>query len=194
MFLQKPSDHDDPQLTKLGASRRFLIKAGLSTCTLLALPAAYASNPRTTIKQLALHNLHTGEKVKSVYWEKGRYIPGALREIEKVLRDHRTGKTHAIDLRLLDLMQLLHRRMGARKEFQVISGYRSPETNRMLALHNHGVAKQSLHMQGKAIDIRLPEFSLADLRKAALSLKVGGVGYYPDSNFVHLDTGHVRYW
>ena len=138
--------------------------------------------------------MHTGERVKSVYWEKGRYIPGVLRDIEKILRDHRTGKTHAIDLRLLDILQLLYSRMGARKEIQVISGYRSPETNKMLALHNNSVAKQSLHMQGKAIDIRLPEFSLAELRKAALSLKVGGVGYYPDSNFIHLDTGHVRYW
>ncbi|SDY08219.1 DUF882 domain-containing protein [Nitrosomonas sp. Nm58] len=192
MLLQEPNDHD--QLTKLGASRRHFFKAGLSACTMLALPAAYANNPRTTVKQLTLHNLHTGEKVKSVYWEKGRYISGALRDIEKILRDHRTGKTHIIDLRLLDMMQLLHSRMGARKEFQVISGYRSPETNRMLAMHNHGVAKQSLHMQGKAIDIRLPEFSLTDLRKAALSLKVGGVGYYPDSNFVHLDSGDVRYW
>lgn len=193
MLLQKPGDRDD-QLTEQGAGRRFFMKAGLSACTLLALPAAYASNPRTAVKQLVLLNLHTGERVKSVYWEKGRYIPGALREIEKVLRDHRTGKMHAIDLRLLDMMQLLHSRMGARKEFQVVSGYRSPETNQMLSMQNHGVAKRSLHMQGKAIDIRLPEFSLANLRKAALSLKVGGVGYYPNSNFVHLDTGHVRYW
>lgn len=192
MLLQKASDHH--QITKPGASRRFFIKAGLSACTLLALPAAYASNPRTSIKQLALLNLHTGERVQSVYWEKGRYISGALREIEKVLRDHRTGKAHAIDLQLLDMMQLLHGRMGAKKEFQVISGYRSPETNKMLALNNNRVAKRSLHMQGKAIDIRLPEFSLANLRKAALSLKVGGVGYYPNSNFIHLDTGHVRYW
>lgn len=193
MLLQKSNDHDY-QLTEQETGRRFFIKAGLGACTLLALPTAYASTPRTSMKQLALLNLHTGERVKSVYWEKGRYIPGALREIEKILRDHRTGKTHAIDLRLLDMMQLLHSRMGAKKEFQVISGYRSPETNQMLALQNHGVAKQSLHMQGKAIDIRLPEFSLANLRKAALSLKVGGVGYYPNSNFIHLDTGHVRYW
>jgi uncharacterized protein YcbK (DUF882 family) len=197
MFAQRVNNHNH-QLTKLGASRRFFIKTGLSACTLLALPAAYARKPKTPVKQpvkhLALLNLHTGERVKSVYWEKGRYIPSVLRDIEKILRDHRTGRTHAIDLRLLDILQLLSSRMGAKKEFQVVSAYRSPETNKMLALHNNGVAKQSLHMQGKAIDIRLPEFSLADLRKAALSLKVGGVGYYPDSNFIHLDTGHVRYW
>lgn len=193
MLLQKTNEHDH-QLTEQGTARRFFFKAGLGVCALLALPTAYASAPRTSVKQLALLNLHTGERVKSVYWEKGRYIPGALREIEKVLRDHRTNKMHAIDLRLLDLMQLLHSRMGAKKEFQVVSGYRSPETNQMLAMQNNGVAKQSLHMQGKAIDIRLPEFSLANLRKAALSMKVGGVGYYPNSNFIHLDTGHVRYW
>ncbi|MDV6343852.1 MULTISPECIES: DUF882 domain-containing protein [unclassified Nitrosomonas] len=194
MFLQG-ANNDNNQLTELDVSRRFFIKTGLSACTLLALPAAaYASKPKTTVKQLALLNLHTGERVKSVYWEKGRYISSSLRDIEKILRDHRTGKTHIIDLRLLDILQFLYSRMGARKEFQVISGYRSPETNKMLALQNHGVAKQSLHMQGRAIDIRLPEFSLADLRKAALSLKVGGVGYYPNSNFIHLDTGNVRYW
>ncbi|WP_090687802.1 DUF882 domain-containing protein [Nitrosomonas sp. Nm34] len=197
VFAQGVNNYNH-QLTKLGASRRFFIKTGLSACTLLALPAAYARKPKTPIKQpvkqLALLNLHTGERVKSVYWEKGRYIPSVLRDIEKILRDHRTGRTHAIDLRLLDILQLLSSRMGAKKEFQVVSGYRSPETNKMLALHNSSVAKQSLHMQGKAIDIRLPEFSLADLRKAALSLKIGGVGYYPDSNFIHLDTGHVRYW
>lgn len=194
MFLQKTRDHNYPQLTKLGAGRRHFFKAGLSVCAMLALPTAYAAYPKTPVKQLALLNLHTGERVKSVYWEKGRYIPGALKDIEKVLRDHRTGKTHAIDLRLLDMMQLLHRQMGARKEFQVISGYRSPETNKMLAKQHNGVAKRSLHMLGKAIDIRLPEFSLSELRKAALSLKIGGVGYYPNSNFIHLDTGHVRYW
>jgi uncharacterized protein YcbK (DUF882 family) len=193
MLLQKSSNHDH-QLTELGGSRRFFIKAGLGACTMLALPAAYASSPKASVKQLALLNLHTGERVKSVYWEKGRYVPGVLKEIEKVLRDHRTGKIHAIDLRLLDMMQLLHARMGAKKEFQVVSGYRSPETNKMLALNNNGVAKRSLHMEGKAIDIRLPEFSLANLRKAALSLRVGGVGYYPNSNFIHLDTGNVRYW
>ena len=194
MFLQKPSGHDYPQLTEQGAGRRLFFKAGLSACAMLTLPTAYAAYPKTPVKQLTLLNLHTGERIKSVYWEKGRYIPGALKDIEKVLRDHRTGKTHAIDLQLLDMMQLLHRQMGAHKEFQVISGYRSPETNKMLAKQNNSVAKQSLHMQGRAIDIRLPEFSLSDLRKAALSLKVGGVGYYPNSNFIHLDTGHVRHW
>ena len=105
------------QLTKLGASRRFFNKTGLSACTLLALPAAYARKPQTPIKQpvkqLSLLNLHTGERVKSVYWEKGRYIPSVLRDIEKILRDHRTGRTHAIDLQLLDILQLLSSRMGA---------------------------------------------------------------------------------
>ncbi len=198
MLLEKPFN-DDEQPINSGINRRFFIKAGLGACVGLILPqSAYANYTKNTkktgIRQISFHNLHTGEKVKAVYWEKGRYISGALREIDNVLRDHRTGKRHAIDVRLLDMVQLLHRMLGAKKEFQVVSGYRSPETNRLLASQQHGVAKHSLHMQGKAIDIRLPEFSLSDVRKAALSMQVGGVGYYPGSNFIHLDSGQVRNW
>lgn len=196
MLLEKPFNNNDEQQINTGINRRFFIKAGLGVCVGLVLPqfANASYTKKTGIRQIAFHNLHTGEKIKTVYWEKGRYIVGALREIDHVLRDHRTGKKHAIDVRLLDMVQLLHRLLGAKKDFQVVSGYRSPETNRLLAAQHYGVAKQSLHMQGKAIDIRLPEFSLADVRKAALSMQVGGVGYYPSSNFIHLDSGQVRNW
>jgi uncharacterized protein YcbK (DUF882 family) len=118
----------------------------------------------------------------------------SLREINHLLRDHRTGDTVQMDRELLDLLYSLQHKVESKKEFQVISGYRSPKTNAMLRSKSSGVAKKSLHMQGKAIDIRLPGTSLKNLRKAAVALKSGGVGYYPNSNFVHVDTGRVRYW
>jgi uncharacterized protein YcbK (DUF882 family) len=194
MFLRKPIDHDCQPLSKLGAGRRHFFKTGIGACAIFALPSVCASTMNMGERQLAFLNLHTGERVRSTYWAEGSYVPEALRAIENVLRDHRTGEMRAIDTHLLDVLQLLHGQMGARKEFHVISAYRSPETNAVLAARSNRVVKQSLHMHGKAIDIRLPECSLADLREAALSLKVGGVGYYPESNFIHVDTGHVRFW
>jgi uncharacterized protein YcbK (DUF882 family) len=111
-----------------------------------------------------------------------------------VLRDHRTDEVAEMDPRLLDLLFNLQGKLGASTPFHVISGYRSPRSNAMLVAKGGGVAKKSLHMQGKAIDIRLPGRELADLRKAALGLKAGGVGYYPKSDFVHVDVGRVRHW
>ena len=117
MLLEKPFNNDEQPINS-GINRRFFIKAGLGACVGLILPqSAYANyTKKTGIRQISFHNLHTGEKVKAVYWEKGRYVVGALREIDNVLRDHRTGKKHAIDVRLLDMVQLLHRLLGARKE------------------------------------------------------------------------------
>ncbi|ABI60735.1 MULTISPECIES: DUF882 domain-containing protein [Nitrosomonas] len=182
-------------LTAHGNSRRRLLQASLGACALFAMPAANAANsPRIYEKRLSLLNLHTGERIRTAYWEQGKYIPEALQAIAKVLRDHRSGERHPIDPGLLDLIQHLHHKTGSSKEFQVISGYRSPATNATLAAKSHGVAKKSLHMQGKAIDIRLPGVPLNALRRAAMSMRVGGVGYYPESNFIHVDTGNVRYW
>lgn len=188
--------HIDPteKLTAGGTARRRLLQAGLSACAMFAMPAAYAGYSRNSEKRLSMLNLHTGERIRTAYWAQGNYIPEALQAIEKVLRDHRSGECHPIDPRLLDLMQYLHQQTGSSQEFQVISGYRSPATNAALSAQSHGVAKKSLHMQGKAIDIRLPGIPLKILRKAAISMNAGGVGYYPKSNFIHLDTGHVRYW
>ncbi|MGG7054586.1 DUF882 domain-containing protein [Nitrosomonas sp. ANs5] len=194
MFNQRTDISVSKKLTVHGTTRRRLLRAGLGACALLAIPAAYASRAQLNEKHLSLLNLHTGERIKTVYWEQGAYIPEALQAIQKVLRDHRSGEQHPIDPQLLDVMQLLHHGMRVSKEFQVISGYRSPATNATLAAKSQGVAKKSLHMQGRAIDIRLPGVPLSTLRKAAISLNAGGVGYYPASNFIHLDTGHVRYW
>lgn len=143
---------------------------------------------------LAFDNLHTGETTKLVYWEKGRYIKGALREINYILRDHRTNEVARIDLELLDKLFVLHNKLGSRTAFQVISGYRSPKSNAMMHDRSNGVAKRSMHVEGKAIDIRLQDAQLVHVRNAALAMNSGGVGYYPDSQFVHIDTGRVRHW
>lgn len=194
MFKKQINTHDVNKLTTHGITRRHILQAGLGACALLALPSAYAAQTRVGEKRLSLLNLHTGERAKAVYWAQGRYLPDALQVFEKVLRDHRSGEKHPIDPELFDFMQFLNHQMENQKEFQVISGYRSPSTNAALSARSQGVAKKSLHMQGKAIDIRLPGVPLNILRKAAISLNAGGVGYYPASDFIHLDTGNVRYW
>ena len=194
MLLTKYNDSHHQPISDSGIGRRHFLKVGVGVCTMLSLPSVYAKSMNIGEKKLAFLNLHTGERIRSTYWAEGNYIPEELQAIENLLRDHRTGEMHSIDTGLLDLLQLLHNEIGARKEFHIISAYRSPKTNAMLASRNNGVVKKSLHMQGKAIDIRLPECSLSDLRKVALSLKSGGVGYYPKSNFVHIDTGRVRFW
>ncbi len=153
---------------------------------------AHASLPAS--RKLHLYNTHTGESLKTVYWEKGAYIPEALTHINRVLRDHRTGDIRPMDTSLLDLIELLHRRMGSKKPFEIISGYRSPRSNAMLYEHTSGVAVNSLHMYGRAIDIRLSDRHTKHLRDMAWNLQLGGVGYYPASNFVHVDTGAVRNW
>jgi uncharacterized protein YcbK (DUF882 family) len=173
--------------------RRFLGIAAAGVLAGSSLPAV-AAPFMPTPRMLAFDNLHTGEKLKTVYWEGGRYLPEAMRHINWLLRDFRTDQIHPIDPRLLDLLANLHVRLDSREPFEVISGYRSPETNAMLASFSDGVAQNSLHMQGMAIDIRVPGRHLRYVRAAALSLRAGGVGYYPHSDFVHVDTGRVRTW
>ncbi len=147
-----------------------------------------------TRKSIALYNIHTAEKIEATFWAEGRYLPEEIAELNRLLRDFRTGDTHPIDLRLFDLLYDIQAAVGTQRPFQVISGYRSPKTNARLRKATSGVAKKSLHMQGRAIDINLPGVELNRLRLAARSLRRGGVGYYPKSGFVHVDTGRVRYW
>jgi len=146
-------------------------------------------------RSLSLLNTHTGERLKEVvYWEKGDYILDALENLNHVLRDHRTNQVHPIDPMTLDLMAAISRKVGAKQPFEIISGYRSPQTNKALSKQSRGVAKNSYHMQGKAVDLRLPGVPLKTVRQAALDLRMGGVGYYPKSGFVHIDSGKVRNW
>jgi uncharacterized protein YcbK (DUF882 family) len=145
-------------------------------------------------RSLSFHHLHTGENLSVEYFARGEYLNHALLEVNHVLRDWRTGHAYPIDPALLDLLVDLRQAVGSNEPYQVICGYRSPDTNRRLASHSNNVASKSLHMRGKAIDIRLPDVPLARLKAAALKMKRGGVGYYPESNFVHVDTGRVRSW
>lgn len=174
-------------------SRRRLLGAGAAAMFAATFPAR-AVFSRAAGRSLAFENLHTGETLHTVYWADGGYVPGALREIDRILRDHRTGEVLPIDTALMDLLYSLNRRLASDAPFGVISGYRSPATNARLRGAGAGVAVHSLHTVGRAIDIRLPGRSLTDLRDAALALRAGGVGYYPRSAFVHVDTGRVRSW
>ena len=168
------------------------------TVTSLAAPALLAprrahANLRHDV--LSFLNTHTGEALSVAYRVAGTHVTTALRSIDHLLRDHRTGDAHAIDPALLDQLQQLSQITGTRQPYQVISGFRSERSNLLLRTTGAGgVAKDSLHMQGRAIDIRLADIPLVDLRAAAISMKLGGVGYYPGSAFVHLDTGRVRSW
>ncbi len=179
-----------------GLSRRGLLMTGLGAMfSLLAAPAIAAPSPAAKLRSVNLVSLHTGERLRASYWRNGKYDSGALREINHFLRDHRTGDVHRIDPALMDLVFETQRRLRVDgRAFEIISGYRSPKTNSMLHTTTTGVASRSLHMDGKAIDLRMPGVRLAKVRDVAKALRGGGVGYYPASQFVHIDTGRVRYW
>jgi uncharacterized protein YcbK (DUF882 family) len=149
---------------------------------------------RPNKRSLSFYHTHTGESLSRVFWADGQYLPDALIDINKLLRDHRTNQVATIAPGLLSLLERIGALVGSGDTFHVISGYRSPETNQMLAAHSDGVARHSLHMDGKAIDIRIPGRDLTQVRDAALNLRSGGVGFYPGSQFVHVDIGRVRSW
>jgi uncharacterized protein YcbK (DUF882 family) len=182
-------------------TRRSFLGLGAAAVGAALLPApAYATAGEVAQKPsrvLSFFNIHTNERLTAAYWSAGVYNPEALERINTLLRDYRANEIKAIDKSLLDLLHELHAALGVEQPFHVISGYRSPQTNAMLRARggkDSGVASGSLHMEGKAIDIRVPGIDLDELRRAARALKRGGVGYYPSSNFVHVDTGRVRFW
>lgn len=166
--------------------------AAAGTVMTLARPAL-ASLPQA--RRLDFDHLHTGERLSLVFALGERYVPEALTRLNHFLRDHYSGEVGAIDPLLLDLLFQTRRELACPRPFQVISAYRGAATNQQLRHGGRsGVARQSLHMQGRAIDVRLEGVPVVDLRDAAMSLQAGGVGFYPRSEFVHLDTGHVRSW
>lgn len=175
-------------------NRREFLRLGAGTIPALGVPAVFSKSNAPLERFLGFYNTHTGETLRTVYWVQGKYQPEGLQEINRILRDHRTGDVYSMDERLLDLLYLLQVRTGRKDRFHIISGYRSPATNAMLHARSDGVAQHSYHMQGKAVDIRLPGYDLNRLRRAALAMKAGGVGYYPSSNFIHVDVGPVRRW
>jgi uncharacterized protein YcbK (DUF882 family) len=174
--------------------RRSFLKSSAVLASALAVPALARAAAAPYERTLRLYNTHTGETLRSVFWAEGKFVPEALDDINKLLRDHRNNRIEAIDPQLLVLLDRVSAQFGNSQLLHVISGYRSPESNRKLAERSGGVAKHSLHMDGKAIDVRIPGRDLANLHKAALQARGGGVGYYPDSQFVHMDTGRVRSW
>ena len=185
------------------------LAAGSVALPLAGMHQAQASNPRSLIqtpassllqsgsRSLAFDHTHTRERISLVYAIDGDYVPDALTTLNRFLRDHYSGTVGRMDPQLFDLLHQVRLALGGKSlsAFEVISGYRCPETNDHLrSSRGGGVAKRSLHMEGKAIDVRIPGVPLAELRDAALSLQAGGVGYYPREQFVHIDTGRIRSW
>jgi uncharacterized protein YcbK (DUF882 family) len=171
--------------------RQFLQCAGASLM-LLPFGAAQARIPER--RSLSFVHTHTGERLSTVYFEAGEYRALELERINELLRDFRTGDVHPIDTGVLDILADLRVLADRDEPYQVISGYRSPLTNAALRQHSSAVAEHSLHLQGRAIDVRLPGFRTSKLRELALGMARGGVGFYPQSDFVHLDNGRVRCW
>jgi uncharacterized protein YcbK (DUF882 family) len=177
--------------------RRHIVKLGLLALAVGATPpVALAHRPSSTPpeRSLDLYHTHTGERLKTVYWAAGQYLPEALAQLNHLLRDYRTDDIRHIDPRLLDFLHALAKQVEASYPFHIVSAYRSPTTNAHLRQHRLGVAKRSFHMYGKAIDFYLPKRALAVVQRAALRLRQGGIGYYPNAHFLHLDTGPVRSW
>lgn len=198
-FFRRPTPNYRPAAAEQACpQRRRLLKGMAGAATLIALPdmANALSRSGASARSLAFNHTHTGEKVSLVYRIGDNYVPEGLSRLATLMRDFRSGEVHPIDPALLDVLWQTQQNLRSTSPFEIISAYRSPKTNAMLrgrSVHT-GVAKNSMHLTGQAIDIRLPGIPLADVRDAALDLKRGGVGYYADSGFVHLDTGRVRRW
>lgn len=192
------TNHSIDNLRDTTSRRRFISLLGGAVASAVMLPAvplvASATQPVLASRNLVFQHLHTGEKLQARYWHGGDYDATVLTSINLVLRDFRTGDTHTIDRSLLDLLYTVQKELGVDAPYHVIGGYRSPKTNNMLRGRSNGVAKHSLHMEGRAIDVRLPGVNSLRLREAAADLRLGGVGYYRSSDFVHLDTGRPRVW
>lgn len=193
MSSPRTPGHPDGRLLSRRTALRSLALGGAGAFAwLAAAPRARAEAAPT--RRIVLHNTHTLESLSVDYCQDGNYCGPALAAVNHVLRDHRNGAVHPIDPALLDVLHAAAGRCGRDAEFEVISGYRSPESNAAMHARSHGVAARSLHMEGRAIDVRLVGGDLARLRDAGLALGQGGVGYYRGPQFVHLDTGRVRTW
>jgi uncharacterized protein YcbK (DUF882 family) len=177
-------------------SRRDFIKIGTGLLSTCLLPSAgwSALSPDNSHRTLSFYNTHTGEELIACYFKNGAYCPDAIRPHQLHIKGplHRRHRSHGPPL--MDLLNSVNRQLGCSAPFHILSGYRSPKTNDRLRKQRSGVAKSSYHIQGRAIDIRLPGVDTRQLRKACLNLKLGGVGYYPRYGFVHVDTGSVRTW
>jgi len=174
-------------------TRRRFVKYTLQFAAGISLAGPLESIASINKQPMFFYHTHTGERFKINYTDQG-YKPSILHKLNNFLRDFRTGDIHPIDPELLDILHIIRQKSGSRGGIEIISGYRSPKTNRMLHSRSNGVAKKSLHMKGKALDIRMTDLSTRKVRDIAISLERGGVGYYAKSDFVHIDTGRFRVW
>lgn len=180
-----------------GISRRGLLKAFAATAVAAAPTYSNAAGflrGSGDIRSLRMFSGRTGERIETIYWIEGEYITEALREINYFMRDWRTSEAISIDTRTIDIMSASARLLDASEPFQMLSGYRSPQTNALLRSRSRSVARNSLHMKGQAVDLRLAGRSVRQIASAASSCRAGGVGRYSGSNFVHMDCGVVRTW
>jgi len=188
---------DSSDLYKCKCSRRSFLKLGVFAAGATLLPLPTFATTRDSVspeRSLSFYNVNTGESLDTFYWYEGSYISSALAEFNYMLRDFRTDEIKPIDIRLLDFLHDIRMKLESQDPFYIVSGYRSPATNALLRKSRNGVAKNSLHIHGKAADIYMPNVKLSTLRQAAMDLRTGGVGYYPGNSFIHLDVGPVRYW
>lgn len=210
MSQRKINKHTMNEVGAESLDRRSFLKRTGSTATALGLvslaPATFASaltSPNTDFsysdiqgpdRVLRLANAHTWEKVDVTYWSDGAYNEDALAEINHLMRDHRANKSTQMDRKVIDDLHRLYKLMDTSERVHILSGFRTPETNAKLRKRSNGVAKYSLHMEGRAIDLNIPGKTAKQINDAALSMKTGGVGYYPAAGFVHIDSGAVRSW
>lgn len=193
--VHKPSDLADTK--KLNITRRDVLQMGtvglLSMATpLLAGKKAQAASPK--MWQVSFRQAHTGESFSGVYRVGDQYLPDVFERLNYMLRDFRTGEAFPMDPRVIDVISMVQQGTGKDAPLEILSGYRTPKTNAMLYRISEGVARNSYHMYGQAIDIRMPGYSTKKLSQVARGLRAGGVGYYPKSHFVHVDTGEIRTW
>ncbi len=188
------STSDDALLSQ----RRTFLKMGLAGIVGAAVPFISVKNvlaaSSSSAWNISFRNMHTGESFSGVYRVGDKYLPDAFERLNYVLRDFRTNEVFPMDPHIIDILSIITRKIDTTDSYEILSGYRSPKTNSMLGKRSGGVAKNSFHMYGQALDIRIPGYSTKAIRNIAKSIKAGGVGYYPRSNFVHIDTGKVRSW
>ena len=184
-------------MSNISISRRGLLGAFAATAVMAAPTMSNAFGilrGAGDIRRICMYSGRTGESLDTVYWIEGEYVKEALKEINHFMRDWRNNKLKTIDPRTIDIAAASHRLMDVNEPYMMLSGYRSPETNAMLRSRSRGVAKNSLHIQGQAADLRLKSRSVPQIYKAAIACNAGGVGKYSRSNFVHMDCGPIRHW
>lgn len=176
--------------------RREVLKLGLAGVLATTLPLSFATDAqaRQNTWRVGFRNAHTGDSFNGVYRVGNKYMPEAFERMNYILRDFRTGEVFPMDPRVIDIMALIQQKAKQREPIEILSGYRSPKTNARLRKNTSGVARNSFHMYGQALDMHIKGYRTSSLRNIAKGLKAGGVGYYPKSDFIHVDTGAVRSW